>query len=67
MERQKPTAENQLEAQIPTRISHAHRWRIEEVGGPISTGHCGNCGSHKEFRNFLSEQDIWNTDNRAKA
>ncbi len=59
-------SQDRAETQNPTRISHAHRWRIEEVAGPISTGHCGNCGSHKEFKNFLSDEDIWNTDYRAE-
>ena len=30
--------------------AHAHRWRIEEQGGPVSAGRC-DCGSQQEFNN----------------
>lgn len=32
--------------------THAHHWRIEEPNGPISMGHCQDCGKEREFKNY---------------
>ncbi len=37
---------------------HFHRWRIDEPAGPVSKGHCYECGAVKEFKNWLSESDF---------
>ncbi len=42
----------------PSKPQHFHRWRIEEPSGPVSTGHCYECGAVKEFKNWLSEGDF---------
>jgi hypothetical protein len=47
---------------------HAHRWRIPEPNGPVSTGSCKVCGAEKEFRNWLSDMDfITNEEHRQAA
>lgn len=36
----------------PNKSTHAHHWRIEEPNGPISMGHCQDCGKEREFKNY---------------
>ena len=50
-----------LEAQLPT---CCHHWTIEAANGPVSLGHCRNCGEVREFKNYV-EASYW-TDEKAE-
>lgn len=36
-----------------------HTWVIDPPNGPVSEGHCRDCGEHKEFRNSYEYTPSW--------
>lgn len=62
------TKNTELKARVTAEVDHYHRWRIDEPNGPVSVGVCRECGTTKEFKNWLSDMDfITNEEHRAAA
>lgn len=51
-------------ANLISLVRDVHHWIIEEPEGPTSLGTCKNCGTQREFKNWLDTDLVTNEEHR---